>query len=47
MILYSTVCQAENFGAYDKFFDKVCDVNKFEALEMDTHSLYLASVEQD
>ena len=29
------------------FFDKFCDVNKFEELEMDTDSLYLALAEED
>ena len=27
---------------YYNFFDKICDVDKFEVLEMDTDSLYLA-----
>ena len=27
---------------YYNFFDKFCDVQKFEVLEMDTDSLYLA-----
>ena len=30
------------FGLYYNFFDRFCDVNKFEELEMDTDSLYLA-----
>ena len=29
------------------FFDNFCDVNKFEELEMDTDSLYLALAEED
>ena len=29
-----------------KFFDKFCDVNKFEELETDTDSLYLALAEK-
>ena len=32
---------------YYNFFDKFCDVNKFEELEMDTDFLYLAQVEED
>ena len=32
---------------YYNFFDKFCDVNKFEELEMDTDSLYLALEEED
>ena len=32
---------------YYNFFDKFCDVNKFEELEMDTDSLYLALAEED
>ena len=32
---------------YYIFFDKFCDVNKFEELEMDRDSLYLASAEED
>ena len=31
---------------YYNFFAKFCDVNKFEALEMDTDSLYLARDEK-
>ena len=31
---------------YYNFFDKFCDVNKFEELEMDTDSLYLALAEE-
>ena len=31
---------------YYNFFDKFCDVNKFEELEMDTESLYLALAEE-
>ena len=29
------------------FFDRFCDVNKFEELEMDTDSLYLALSEKE
>ena len=32
---------------YYNFFDKFCDVKKFEELEMDTDSLYLALAEED
>ena len=32
---------------YYKFFDKFCDVNKFEEIEMDTDSLYLVLAEED
>ena len=32
---------------YHNFFTKFCDVNKFEELEMDTKSLYLAFAEKD
>ena len=32
---------------YYYFFDEFCDVNKFEELEMDTDSLYLALVEEN
>ena len=32
---------------YDNFFTKLCDVDKFEELEMDTDSLYLALVEKE
>ena len=32
---------------YYNFFDKFCDVNKFEELEMDTDSLYLALAEEN
>ena len=32
---------------YYKFFDKFCDVNKFEELETDTDFLYLALAEED
>ena len=32
---------------YYNFFDKVCDVNKFEEKEMDTDSLYLALAEEN
>ena len=32
---------------YYSFFDNFCDVNKFEELEMDTDSLYLALAEED
>ena len=31
---------------YYNFFDKLCDVNKFEELETDTDSLYLAVAEE-
>ena len=31
---------------YYNFFDKFCDVNKFEELETDTDSLYLAVAEE-
>ena len=31
---------------YYNFFDKFCDVNIFEELEMDTDSLYLALAEE-
>ena len=31
---------------YYNFFDKFCDLNKFEELEMDTGSLYLALAEK-
>ena len=30
---------------YNNFFTRLCDVNKFEELEMDTDSLYLALAE--
>ena len=32
---------------YYNFYDKFCDVNKFEELEMDTDSLYLALAEEN
>ena len=32
---------------YYNFFDKFCDVYKFEELEMDTDSLYLALAEEN
>ena len=32
---------------YYNFFDKFCDVKKFEELEIDTDSLYLALAEED
>ena len=32
---------------YYNFFDKFCDVNKFEDLEMDTYSLYMALAEEN
>ena len=32
---------------YCNFFDKFCDVNRFEELEMDTDSLYLALAEEN
>ena len=32
---------------YYKFFERFCDVNKFEELEMDTDSLYLALSEKE
>ena len=32
---------------YYNFFARFCDVNKFEELEMDTHSLYLALSEKE
>ena len=32
---------------YYNFFDKFCDVNKFEELEMDTDSLYMALAEEN
>ena len=32
---------------YYNFFDKFCDVNTFEELEMDTNSFYLALAEKD
>ena len=32
---------------YYKFFTRFCDVNKFEGLEMDTDSLYLAPAEKE
>ena len=32
---------------YYNFFDEFCDVTKFEELEMDTDSLYLALAEED
>ena len=32
---------------YYNFFDKYCDITKFEELEMDTDSLYLALSEHD
>ena len=32
---------------YYKFFTRFCDVNKFEELEMDTDSLYLALAEKE
>ena len=33
-------------GLYNNFFDKFCEVNKLEELEMDTHSLCLALAEE-
>ena len=35
------------FELYYNFFTRLCDVNKFEALEMDTDSLYLAFAEKE
>ena len=35
------------FELYYNFLDKFCDVNKFEELEKDTDSLYLALAEED
>ena len=32
---------------YYNFFTKFCDVNKFEELEMDTDSLYVALAEKE
>ena len=32
---------------YYNFFTKFCDVGKFEELEMDTNSLYLALAEKE
>ena len=32
---------------YYNFFDNICDVNKFEEMEMDTDSLYLALAEEN
>ena len=32
---------------YYKFFDRFCDVDKFEELEMDTDSLYLAQAHEN
>ena len=32
---------------YYNFFDEFCDVNKFEELELDTDSLYLALTEEN
>ena len=32
---------------YYNFFSRFCDVNKFEELEVDTHSLYLALAEKE
>ena len=32
---------------YYNFFDKFCDVNKFEEIEMDTDPLYLALSEEE
>ena len=32
---------------YYNFFDKFCDVNEFEELEMDTDSIYLALAEEN
>ena len=32
---------------YYNFFTKFCDVNKFEELEMDTDSLYIARAEKE
>ena len=32
---------------YYNFFTRFCDVNKFEELEIDTHSLYLALAEKE
>ena len=37
----------QNDELYYNFFDKFCDINKFEELELDTDSLYLAPVEQE
>ena len=34
-------------GLYYNFFTRFCDVNKFEGLEIDTDSLYLALVEKE
>ena len=33
--------------SYNNFFTKICDVNKFEALEMDIDSLYLALAQKE
>ena len=35
------------FWLYYNFFTRFCDVNKFEELEMDTESLYLALAEKE
>ena len=35
-----------NLELYYNFFDEFCDLNKFEELEMETDSLYLALVEE-
>ena len=32
---------------YDNFFTSICDVNKFEELDMDTDTLYLALAEKE
>ena len=32
---------------YYNFFDRFCDVDKFEELEMDTNSLYLALAQEN
>ena len=32
---------------YDNFLTRLCDVNKFEEIEMDTDSLYLALAEKE
>ena len=44
ILQYATLRMLE---LYYNFFDKFCDVNKFEELKMDTDSLKLALAEED
>ena len=46
-ILYLKIRKTENVGSLLQFFfKKVCDTDKYEELEMDTDSLYLALSEE-